>query len=191
MNKRFKNGLQIGLIILIIIGFIFVGTRDFTEEVVVDNLRFDQEYSNVSSQNVFKYATAIEVYAALNNDAIIFMGYNENIWSGYYADLLNEAAKESGIKEILYYDFYEDRENKNATYQSIVLALGNYLYTLDDGSKEIYAPTLVIVKDGKIIAFDSTTSITKGNINPDEYWTNYRKGIQYNIFLTMFKQYLS
>lgn len=91
--------------------------------------------------------------------------YPENVWSGYYANILNEAAKDAGIKEILYYDFYEDRENHNATYQSIVLNLSNYLITLDDGTQEIYAPTLVIVKDGKVIAFDNENSFYKGKSN--------------------------
>ena len=118
------------------------------------------------------------------------MGYPENAWSGYYANILNEAAKDSGIKEILYYDFYEDRENKNGTYQSIVLNLSNYLITLDDGTEDIYAPTLVIVKNGKIIAFDNETAFTKGNITPDIYWDEYQTGIKYNNFKTMFQEYL-
>ena len=145
---------------------------------------------NVSKDNVFKYVSAVEVNAALKDSAIIFMGYPENIWSGYYANILNQAAKDAGIKEILYYDFYQDRENRNATYQSIVLSLSNYLMTLDNGEQEIYAPSLVVVKNGKILAFDNETSFVKGNIEPKNYWTVYQIGIKYNNFLTMFKDYL-
>lgn len=190
MNKKVKLILQGILFVAIIVGFIYIGTRDFNKEVVVDNERFDADYVNVSKDNVFKYANAVEVYQALKGNAIIFMGYPANVWSGYYANILNEAAKDAGIKEILYYDFYEDRENRNGTYQSIVLSLTNYLVTLDDGTEEIYAPTLVIVKNGKVIAFDNETAFTKGNITPEVYWDEYQSGIKYNNFKIMFQEYL-
>ena len=190
MNKKVKLILQGILFVAIIVGFIYIGTRDFNKEVVVDNERFDADYVNVSKDNVFKYANAVEVYQALKGTAIIFMGYPANVWSGYYANILNEAAKDAGIKEILYYDFYEDRENRNGTYQSIVLSLTNYLVTLDDGTEEIYAPTLVIVKNGKVIAFDNETAFTKGNITPEVYWDEYQSGIKYNNFKIMFQEYL-
>ncbi len=189
MSKKVKRVLQAMLFILIIVGFIYVGTRDFTQEVVVDNERFDQEYANVSKDNVFKYANAVEVYSALKGDAIIFMGFPANIWSGYYADILNEAAKEAGIEEILYYDFYEDRENKNATYQSIVLNLASYLVTKDDNTQDIYAPTLVIIKNGQVIAYDNETAFPIGSISPDDYWNELRVGIKFNTFVTMFEEY--
>ena len=190
MNKKVKLILQGILFVAIIVGFIYIGTRDFNKEVVVDNERFDADYVNVSKDNVFKYANAVEVYQALKGNAIIFMGYPANVWSGYYANILNEAAKDAGIKEILYYDFYEDRENRNGTSQSIVFSLTNYLVTLDDGTEEIYAPTLVIVKNGKVIAFDNETAFTKGNITPDVYWDEYQSGIKYNNFKIMFQEYL-
>ena len=190
MNKKVKLILQGIFFVLIIVGFIYIGTRDFSEKVVVDNERFDADYALVSKDNVFKYVNAVEVYAALKGDAIIFMGYPANVWSGYYANILNEAAKASGITEILYYDFYDDRENRNGTYQSIVLSLSNYLVTLDDGTEEIYAPTLVIVKDGRVMAFDNETAFTKGNIIPEVYWDEYQSGIKYNNFRTMFQEYL-
>ena len=55
MNKKVKLILQGLLFILIIAGFIYIGTKDFGTEEVVDNERFDQEYANVSKDNVFKY----------------------------------------------------------------------------------------------------------------------------------------
>ena len=190
MNKKVKRILQGILFIIIIIAFIYIGTRDFNTKKVIDNERFDQEYINVSKDNVFKYVNAVEVYSKLKEDAIIFMGYPANSWSGYYANILNEVAKSSGIEEILYYDFVSDRENNNATYQSIVLSLSNYLYTLDDGTQDIHAPTLIIIKNGNIIGFDQETAFTKGNINPKDYWTEFRTGLKFNTFHTMFKEYL-
>ena len=190
MNKKVKRVIQAILFVAIIVGFIYVGTRDFDTDVVVDNERFDADYVNVSKDNVFKYVNAVEVLTAIKEDAIIFMGYPANKWSGYYANILNETAKEMGIKEILYYDFYQDRDNRNATYQSIVLALTNYLPTLDDGTQEIFAPTLVIVKDGSVIGYDNETAFMVGNIEPQDYWNEFQIGLKYNTFKAMFEEYL-
>ena len=38
-------------------------------------------------------------------------------------------------------------------------------------SYRLYAPTLVIVKEGKIIAFDNETSLMTSPILTSEYWT--------------------
>lgn len=191
MNKNVKIVLQGILFVLIIIAFIYIGTREFDTKEVIDNEKFDSEYSNVSKDNVFVYVNAQDVYTKLNSqNAIIFMGFPSNKWSGYYANILNEAAKISGIKEIYYYDFLEDRQNKNATYQSIVLKLSNYVSTLDDGTQNIYAPTLIIIKNGKIIAFDNETAINIGNISPVDYWNEFRTGMKLNNFRSMFQEYL-
>lgn len=191
MNKDVKKIFQGILFILIIIAFIYIGTRDFSDKIDVDNVKFDSEYSNVDKDNVFVYVTATDVYSKLKNGtAIIFMGFPENEWTGYYANILNQAAKESGIKEIMYYNFLEDRTNKNGTYQSIVLKLSNYMTTKDDGTKDIYAPTLIVIKNGEILAYDNETAFNIGNVLPNEYWNEYRKGLKLNNFKTMFQEYL-
>lgn len=191
MSKKFKYIIQGILFILIIVAFIYIGTKDFSTKVIVDNEKFDQEYHNVSSDNVFVYASSQEVYTMLKNGSgIIFMGYPENKWSGYYANLLNETAKSSGIKEILYYNFYNDRKMKNATYQSIVLNLVEYLPMLDDGTHNIYAPTLIIVKNGHVIAYDNETALNVGTINPENYWDEYHMSSKIASFQKMFNKYL-
>ncbi len=175
MSKNLKRIIQGLLFVLIIIAFIFIGTRDYSKDIKVDNDRFDEEYPNVNKDNVFVYNSASEIYTFLKNGTgLIFMGYPNNKWTGYYASILNDVAKELGISKINYYDFYEDRQNKNATYESIVLKLKDYLTTLDDETQNIYAPTFIIIKNGAIIYFDAETSITTGNIKPDAYWTELK-----------------
>lgn len=191
MNKQLKMIIKILLFILIIAAFIFIGTKDFSKKVIVDNEKFDVEYSQVSKDNVFVYTDSQKVYTKFRNDsAIIFMGFASNKWSGYYANLLNTAAKEVGIKEILYYDFQKDRASKNATYESIVLKLKNYLYENDEGHLNINAPTLIIIKNGNIIYFDDETAINKGNVNPDIYWNEDNKNLKINEFKIMFQEFL-
>ena len=62
--------------------------------------------------------------------------------------------------------------------------------TLDSGKQDIYAPTLVMVKNGEIIAYDATTSINKGTITPETYWNEYNVGLKENELITMFQNYL-
>jgi len=191
MNKNIKRFLQSILFILIIIAFIYIGTKDFSTKTVIDNEKFDSEYINVSKDNVFRYVNAQDVYTKMKSgSAIIFMGFPSNKWSGYYANILNEAAKQIGIEEILYYDFKDDRENKNATYQSIVLKLNSYVPTLDDDTQNIYAPTLIVIKNGNIIYYDNETAINIGKITPENYWNDFRKGLKINNFKVMFEDYL-
>ena len=92
MKKKIKRILQGLLFIGIIVGFILIGTKDFNKEVEVDNEKFDQDYANVNKDNVFKYVNAVEIATNLKKSAVIFMGYPQNTWSGYYANILNEAA---------------------------------------------------------------------------------------------------
>jgi len=191
MNKKVKSTLQGLLFILIIAAFIFIGTRDFSEKQVIDNEKFDSEYRNVDKDNVFVYANVQDIYLHLKSgSAVVFMGFPSNIWSGYYADILNKAAKEAGLNEILYYNFKEDRDTKNATYQSIVLKLANYVPTLDNGVRNLYAPTLVIVKNGNILYYDNETGIMNGNISPEAYWNSERVEVKMQNFKVMFQEYL-
>lgn len=187
-RKKILKGIAF---VLIIIGFIFIGTRDFDNKEAVDNEKFDKDYSNVSSDNVFVYASASDVYATIKNgDGIIFMGYPSNKWSGYYANILNEAAKEVGVDKILYYDFYEDRENGNAIYQSIIIKLSSYLNTIENDTQEILAPTLIILKDNKVMYFDNETAINIGVLKPEDYWDINKTTLKLENFKTLFQDYL-
>ncbi len=190
MNKGIKRTLQSILFILIIIAFIYVGNKDFSDKTNDDNTKFDHDYSLVSKDNVFSYVNANEVYTILKNGSgIIFMGYPANEWSGYYAKMINDAAQELKIEKVYYYDFKEDRDNANATYQSIVIRLASYLPVLDTGKQNIYAPALLIVKNGKVLAYDNETAINIGNIKPEDYWTQLKMGLKINNIKAMMKLY--
>ena len=67
---------------------------------------------------------------------------------------------------------YIPLENKSGIkYKKLVNRLGDYLFLDDTGSYRLYAPTLVIVKEGKILSFDNETSLMTNPILPNEYWT--------------------
>ena len=182
-----------GIIFVLLIGaFIFLGTRDYKKETISDQELFSNEYQEIDENNVFTYVNASKVYSTLRNGtAIIFMGFNSNVWAGYYANIINDVAMDNGIEEVYYYNFLEDRNNKNATYESIVELLNKYVTVLDDGAKNIYSPTLVIVKEGKIIYFNDRTALTLGFENPKDYWTEDQIELERQELDFMIKQYLS
>ena len=179
-NKRlFKNNVQmvIYLIIafLIIWAFIYLGKQNFKTDVKDDHEKFNIDYSLVDGNNVFEYANSSVVRLMLNKgEGIIFFGTNKSNWVNHYAKILNDVALSTGVNKIYYYDFLEDRNNNNGTYESIVEKLSEYVTINDMGIKDIYAPTLVIIKNDKVLLFDDETSFIKGTATPSEYWTSER-----------------
>ena len=121
--------------------------------------------------------------------AVIFFAFPENMWSHTYADMLNEVAKYFGIEEIYYYNFKNDRSVNNSYYENIVDQLDAYLPTLDTDIKNLYAPTLVLVKDGEIIAYDDETSILHGSLSVNDYWTMEKqeeKKVEFGVYFQKF-----
>lgn len=177
-NKRIvKKITTLLLFVVMIILFIHFGTKEYNIKVK-DNVKFSNEYKDISKNNIFVYAKEHEILDILNGKSgIIFMGFSSNIWSHYYADYLNEVAIINEIDKIYYYDFKKDRQMNNQTYLNIVNKLQDYLYSTDTGSFDVSAPTIIVVKDGKIIYFDDEVSRIKGNISPEEYFTDYKKNL--------------
>lgn len=175
----------------LILCFIYLGTRNYKINEPKDNEVFSAEYQEIDENNIFVYTDASKVLSKLRGGSgIIFFGFKSNIWAGYYANILNDAAMSLGLEEIYYYDFYEDRNNHNGTYESIVEILNPYITVLDDGTKNLYSPSVVIVKEGQIVAFNDDTAFMKGNTLPEDYWTDYQISIEKNKLMNMINQFL-
>lgn len=180
-NKLFKNKLQmiiyILLMIIILILFIVIGKHDFNKNISTEAEKFNQIFTNVPKENVFKFSNAQEVNNIINSKkskGIILFGFKANNWTSYYAEYIDEVAKEMDIKEVLYYDFESDRKDKNGTYETIVNSLSVYTKYTDYNTSEIYAPTLLVVKNGEILLYDDSTAVRSGNYTPDIYWQDYQ-----------------
>ncbi len=188
--KKLKNIVKLFLFVFMLFLFIYLGTKDY-QTTVSDNVRFSGEYKDISKNNVFKYVGEHEVLEVLNGKSgILFFGFPSNIWSHYYADYLNEMALVNGISEIYYYDFKKDRNLNNVTYNNIVLKLKEYLATTDLGNQDLTAPTIVFVKSGNVLYFDDEIAHLKGNVTPEEYFTDYQKSALKTKFDVMIKNYL-
>lgn len=193
-EKLFKNKTQMVIYIilfcLLIYGFIYLGKKDYKVKVS-DNERFSSEFSLVSKDNVFKYVNATDArMVAKGAKGIVLFGTN-NDWVNYYAYIVDKIAKEVGIEEIYYYDFIKNRKDNNGTYEDIVKTLSNYVTYNDKGVAEIYAPSLLVVSNDKVILFDSETSFVKGDILPNAYWNSEKIAEKENEIREAFIKYLN
>ena len=167
------------LFVIFIVLFIYFGTLENATKKTSDSDKFKNEYKEVNEDNVFVYLNAAETLDYIKKDNILILfGMKNNSFVGNYANILNEVAKNVGIEKIYYYDLTEDRKIKNGTYQSIVNYLKDYAVSLDDGSKNIYAPSLLVKNDGIITYFDDEDAIVHGETNANDYFDNYRTNLK-------------
>lgn len=194
-KKLFKNKVQMILYTLIfiicIVLFIVIGKTDFRKEEVTEAKKFNNIYNLVSEDNLYVFSNATEVLKILNGrSGIILMGFPLNVWTKYSANILNDVAKEEGIDKIYYYDFLKDREESNGTYETIVNKLDVYITVDDEGTKDLRAPTILIVKDGEIIGYFDDTSTIKGVVTPEDYYNEYQTNLVKEKYKTAILEYL-
>lgn len=90
-------------LILIILGIVFLvfGIKDavntFGKRPMEDNIKFSKSYTNVSTNNVYKYIGSIEEI----NTGIVFVGNPLDAWSQVLASALEVAVKNN--YEVIYY----------------------------------------------------------------------------------------
>ena len=124
-------------------------------------------------------------------DKIIYFGFPDCNWCRSAVPVLLKSAEENGVEKIYYYDFGEVREafekNKNnekaKIYQQIIEVLdSNITSTFESGAKKgekrLSAPTVVLMKDGKVSSFHYRTVESHQNYNKnlttDEYNELYK-----------------
>lgn len=140
---------------------------------ITDASKFADEYTELTDDNVFVYASVDEIIDTLENgNGVVYLGFPECQWCQRYVVYLNDVAKENNVDKILYYNIREDRNDNSENYLKIVDLLKDYLQDDEDGNPRIYVPAIIFMNDGKIVGFDDETSLdTKGCSNADEYWT--------------------
>ncbi len=174
--------IAMGVIIVVLIGVVVYllvkennnannDTNDKPE--ITDASKFADEYTEISEDNVFVYASVDEIIDTLENgNGVVYLGFPECQWCQRYVVYLNDVAKENNVDKILYYNIREDRNDNSENYLKIVDLLKDYLQDDEDGNPRIYVPAIIFMNDGKIVGFDDETSLdTKGCSNADEYWT--------------------
>jgi len=140
------------LVLLILITVVCLVYFIKTGRHLPDNERFSKEYTKVTENNIFKYATKGEIEAAFNSqNAVIFFGFPSCKWCQAYVEVLNDIAMKNGITEIYYYNIKRDREKNTEFYKEIVSITKEYLSLDEEGNSRIYVPDTYFIKNGEII----------------------------------------
>lgn len=167
-----KKAKILGIVFIAVIGALLIYKYCKPPATVKVNNNFNNEYNLIDENNVFVYKSIDDILITLDKGTgIIFLGFPENSWCQNYVKYLNDVAVSKNIDIIYYYNFKSIRESNTEKYKKLVNRLDDYLFLDDTGSYRLYAPTLVIVKEGKILSFDNETSLMTNPILPNEYWT--------------------
>lgn len=167
-----KKAKILGIVFIAVIGALLIYKYCKPPATVKVNNNFNNEYNLIDENNVFVYKSIDDILITLDKGTgIIFLGFPECSWCQNYVKYLNYVAVSKNIDIIYYYNFKSIRESNTEKYKKLVNRLDDYLFLDDTGSYRLYAPTLVIVKEGKILSFDNETSLMTNPILPNEYWT--------------------
>lgn len=152
------------VVLLLIVGlvlFLVFKKNKINKNIDEEKIKFAEEYKT-TKDNVFTYRTIEEINKILKNGTgLVFLGFPECPWCRGYVPIINEVAKKEGLEKIYYFNIYEDRKNNTEEYQEMVKLLKGFLRYDDEGNERPYAPSLIAVKNGKILEFDDT-----------RYWDN-------------------
>jgi len=182
--KKKTDYIIVGILLIAIIAtsmYLIIGNKNDKktqnkneEERKINSEKFSKEYTELNDENVYTYKNADEIIKILEHGTgIVYLGFPECPWCQRYVVYLNEVAKKEDLEEIYYYNIREDRENNTKKYQKMVSILSENLQYDKEGNKRIYAPSIIAIKDGKIVGFDDETAYdTKNHATPDEYWTD-------------------
>lgn len=148
----------------------------------VYNENINRYYSNVEileNSNV-EYKNVDEIIQILKDGTgIIYFGFPECPWCRNIVPLLIDATSQYGVP-FYYYNAYDIRDTKHTDedghvvtdkegtteYYEILSLLGEHVSDYDglpDNSKRLYFPTIVFVKEGKIVALHEGTLESQTN----------------------------
>lgn len=146
--------------LLVLVGCSSVEITKVDDDNNTDSIRFSKEYEMNNTNNLYKYSSYDNIIDTLNNKTgVIYLGFSSCDLCKKIVPILNDVAKENKIKEILYYDFKDIRENNTKEYQELYDILKDYI--IDKDLNKIKAPTVIFVNKGVI------TGIYIGTIDSD------------------------
>lgn len=113
----------------------------------------------------------------LENDGkhLVVIGNHKSEWSKYYVEELDKVIEVSDIKNVYHYDINNDKAQLNSNYYAIVNLLKGSLVTTDGTDSNLLAPSFYIIKDGKVLYYNTDTVAMKNTEKPFKYWTEEKK----------------
>lgn len=180
-NKRLKQIILFLVLVIVVIAIFIIkkeyvtgDEKKFKKEFEYFNgktsLRFSESYPSVEIEkhNGVKYISGSKVVDILENGTgVILLAYPEGIRSRILLQDFLEVCYHENVKTIYYFNAYSSRDEKERKDDSVVtLRAGSKNYKkilkllgegaspyqeVNDGSKRIYFPTIIVVKNGKIL----------------------------------------
>ena len=148
--------------LLVLVGCESIEVTKVEDDIETDAIRFSKEYSLDNVNNVYKYTAYDNVVDTIESGCgIIYLGFAACDLCKEVIPVLNDVAKDKGVKEILYYNFKDIRENNTEEYLKLVELLSSYLNETEEGVKKITAPTIIFVNKGNVVG------VYIGKLNPD------------------------
>lgn len=142
-----------------------------------DAQKFKKEYPTVADNNTFVLKSLDETIKQLETGTgAIYFGFPECPWCQKYVEYLDQVARQHNVK-VTYYNIKKIRSDNTAEYKKIISLLKDHgLDTDKNGQPRIFVPELVIVKDGKVLSRDNSTSLNSSDKDgtPAEWWNEER-----------------
>ncbi len=181
MNKKSNKTLVIGIILIAITigicGYLVVENMWYRVNLAKEEtqkLAFYREYSEVSQDNLFQYASIEEVLTLVKSGTgVIYFGFPSCPWCQVYVPVFDEVSREQGLDKVLYYNPKEIRSEGTAEYKELVAILGDYLDNDKDGNKRLYVPHVFAIKEGKVVGENNDMSTMSGDAKA--YFTEARR----------------
>lgn len=144
---------------------------------------FKEKYMNVNilERNNIKYIGSKEVINILKDGTgIIYLGYPQSSWCRSMIETFLDATTEKNVKTVYYFNAFAIRDEKMLNGEetaTIKKGTDNYYKILellkekadvyeglnDDSIKRIYFPTVLFIKDGKIVLKHTSTVSSQKN----------------------------
>lgn len=153
----------------------------FKEEYEAHNDKINENNGNkytildIPEENPMVYATFEQVMNILDGSGIIYFGFETCPWCRTAVPVILEAAQDLNINLVYYFNALSLRDVKalddkgniiteqegNPSYYQLLDKIGDVAETYDglndDTIKRLYFPTVVVVKDGEIIFYHTST----------------------------------
>jgi len=188
-KKDFRDYLNYFLIIVLLICFIVIGKQNYPRNSQKEE-KIPVNIVGIEKDNIFNQISANDVLKKINEgNILVLFALTNSKNTNYYANALNDVAKELEIDNIYYYDISTDRKNSNGTYGLIVETLNGLLEQDDQGKLNIYAPSFLIMKDNEILLFDQMERL-KGDTKEEDYWNEFNTNLKKSYFKAGLNNYL-
>ena len=117
------------------------------------------DYPSLEKNTIIAYTTYDEVIDKLDNGytGIIIFGFKACPWCQACVSHVDFVAKEKGYKEVLYLDTKDGRDNETSPDRENYLKIFNLIKDSIDNPEKIFAPTVVVFKNGNVTGYNTGT----------------------------------